>query len=220
MKTVAFIPIKLNNERLPGKNIKLLDGKPLCSYLFETLLRAENIDERYVYCSDDSFREYVPKGIEFIKRDKRLNGPEISGTDVITAFIDEVQADNYLLAHVTTPFLTKETIEKVVEQIKCNGKEAAMAARSLKEFAWYEGKPINYVPTHAVPRTQDLLPIYVESILYAFRRTTFEKYKSRTGLHPVIVEIGKTEAHDIDYQEDFDLAEALLLLKKQRKLNG
>ena len=38
MKTIAIVPIKLNNERLPNKNIKPFDnGAPLCHYIFETL---------------------------------------------------------------------------------------------------------------------------------------------------------------------------------------
>ena len=38
MKTVAIMPIKLKNERLPGKNTKLLAGKPLLQYqLLETM---------------------------------------------------------------------------------------------------------------------------------------------------------------------------------------
>ena len=34
-KIVSFIPIKLNNQRLPGKNLMDLEGKPLCNYLFD-----------------------------------------------------------------------------------------------------------------------------------------------------------------------------------------
>ena len=37
MKTVGFIPVKLNNVRLPGKNTRELGGRALCSYLFDTV---------------------------------------------------------------------------------------------------------------------------------------------------------------------------------------
>ncbi len=33
MKTVAMMPIKLHNERLPGKNTMILGGKPLLQYV-------------------------------------------------------------------------------------------------------------------------------------------------------------------------------------------
>ena len=54
MKVVALVPIKLNNQRLPNKNILDLGGKPMCYYMTENLLNVEGIDEAYVYCSDES----------------------------------------------------------------------------------------------------------------------------------------------------------------------
>ena len=48
MKVVSFIPIKLNNQRLPGKNLMDLNGKPMCDYIFQTVKQVRNIDEKYV----------------------------------------------------------------------------------------------------------------------------------------------------------------------------
>ena len=53
MKVVSFIPIKLNNQRLPGKNLLDLAGRPVCDYLFNTVAGIDEIDEKYVYCSDE-----------------------------------------------------------------------------------------------------------------------------------------------------------------------
>ena len=49
MKIVSIIPIKLNNERLPGKNTRLLNGKPLISYVEESLLACSKVEEKYVF---------------------------------------------------------------------------------------------------------------------------------------------------------------------------
>lgn len=46
-KIVSFIPIKLNNQRLPGKNLMLLNGRPLCDYIFDTIGKIDIIDEKY-----------------------------------------------------------------------------------------------------------------------------------------------------------------------------
>ena len=55
MKIAAYIPIKLNNERAPGKNIKKFDdGTPLCEFMFETISRVKEIDEIYCFCSDET----------------------------------------------------------------------------------------------------------------------------------------------------------------------
>ena len=49
MKTVAFVPIRLNSQRVAGKNMRLLGGKPLMCHILETLVQVESIDEVYVY---------------------------------------------------------------------------------------------------------------------------------------------------------------------------
>ena len=46
MKIVAIVPMKLNNTRLPQKNTKAFtNGKPLCYYILNTLLKIDRIDE-------------------------------------------------------------------------------------------------------------------------------------------------------------------------------
>ena len=78
MKTIAFVPMKLKNERLPGKNTKpFTHGKPLCKYILETLKKVKEIDEIYVYCSDPAILLYLPKGIKFLKRDPALDGSQV-----------------------------------------------------------------------------------------------------------------------------------------------
>ena len=69
MKTTAFIPIKLNNERLPGKNTMSFDGGTLlCHFLQKTLLQVQEIDEIIVFCSDDRIQEYLLPGVKYLKR--------------------------------------------------------------------------------------------------------------------------------------------------------
>lgn len=45
MKTACFIPIKANSERVPGKNFRLLNGKPLYQFTIEHALAAKCFDD-------------------------------------------------------------------------------------------------------------------------------------------------------------------------------
>ena len=66
MKTIAIVPMKLNNRRLPQKNTKnFTNGKPLCYYILSTLLKVEKIDEVYVYCSNPDIQKYIPEAVHF-----------------------------------------------------------------------------------------------------------------------------------------------------------
>ena len=74
---------------------------------------------------------------------------------------------------------------------------------------WKDGCPINFDPDH-FPRTQDLPDIYAEtSIAYVFSKESFLKHNRRLGVKPFICEVGKIEAMDIDYPEDFAICDAI-----------
>lgn len=116
MKIVSFIPIKLNSQRLPGKNLMNLDGKPMCAYLFDTVSQVEGIDEKYVYCSDEAIVPYLTPELTFLKREKWLDGSEVRGLQIIESFVEAVNADIYVLTHVTSPFMRKESFINGIER--------------------------------------------------------------------------------------------------------
>lgn len=206
MKVVAFVPIKLNSQRLPHKNILPIAGHPLCWHLCNTLLKVNNIDEVYVYCSDERVSDYIPEGVILKKRDKKLDGDLIKGFDIYRSFISEVDADVYVLAHTTSPFIRQESIDNALKHIVSGSNDSAFSAEKIQTFAWYKDKPINY-DLNDVPRTQDLEPIWVEtSAFFMFKKEIFTDYNRRIGFNPYIQEVSGIEAIDIDEKKDYDLA--------------
>ena len=210
MKVVAFIPIKLNSKRVPGKNVKLFyDGTPLMAFIQKCCLNAKNINEVYVYCSDDAVKPFILPGVKYLKRPVYLDGDDINANDFIREFMKAVEADVYVNAHTTSPFAKVETIEECVEKVTSGQYDSAFCAEPLRTFMWQDGKPINFDPSN-FPRTQDLQVIYGEtSIAYVFTKESFVKHNRRLGEKPYVKEVGRIEAIDIDYPEDFEIANAI-----------
>ena len=119
MKTVAIVPMKLNNRRLPQKNTKpFSNGKPLCFYILSTLLTVEGVDEVYVYCSNPDIQEYIPEGVKYLRRSESLDQDTTSMTEVLTCFTKDVPADIYVMTHTTAPFISKNSIEKGLRAVE------------------------------------------------------------------------------------------------------
>lgn len=206
MKTVALVPIKLNSQRLPKKNILPIAGKPLCWHLCNTLNKVKNINEVYVYCSDDAVKNYIPENTHFLRRDASLDGDLVKGFDIYRSFIDEVDADVYILAHTTSPFIKVESVENALNKVLYGKYDSAFSAERVQTFAWYNGLPINY-DLSDVPRTQDIEPIWIEtSAFFIFKKEIFTKYRRRIGFKPYIQEVSGLEAIDIDERKDYELA--------------
>lgn len=208
-KVVSFIPIKLNNQRLPGKNLMDLDGRPLCDYIFETINQVDTIAEKYVYCSDEQIKEYIPDGLSFLKRDPYLDGFQVKGLEIIDYFIKDVDADIYVLTHVTQPFTKPESIKNALDKVLYEGYDSAFSCTCIQDYCWYKGKPFNYDMKDIVT-TQNLEPIYMETgAFFIFRKEVFTKLHQRIGENPYMAVIDQFEAVDIDTADDFELAKVV-----------
>lgn len=209
MKTVAFVPIRLNSQRVEGKNLRMLGGEPLLRHILKALCQVPAIDEVYVYCSDDSVRPYLPDGVRFLRRDTCLDRNETLGSEIYDAFTSEVDADIYILAHATSPFIRPATIADALHKVTDEGYDSAFSAERLQTFAWFKGQPLNY-SLKAIPRTQEIEPVYVEtSAFFIFRREVWRDQHQRIGSRPYMAVVDRIEGIDIDYPEDFALAEVI-----------
>ena len=217
MKTVALIPIKLGSKRVPKKNIRpFFDGTPLMHFIQKACLASKYIDETYIYCSDESIKDYVLPGVKFLKRPDFLDGDDKNANDIIFEFMKNVDADIYVNAHTTSPFAKPETIDDCIVHVKSGNYDSSFCAEAIRTFMWEDGKPINFDPDH-FPRTQDLPLIYGETcIAYVFKKETFLKHNRRVGIKPFIKEVGKIEAMDIDYPEDFEICDAIYKEMKRK----
>lgn len=214
MKIVAIMPIKLKNERCPGKNTRMLGSKPLLQYELDSLKVTGLCNEINVYCSDEAVVPYLPEGVKFLKRPKELDLPTSNFTQIFSTFMAEKDADIYVYAHATAPFITVETMTQCIEAVKSGAYDSAFCAVKLQDYLWKDGKPLNFDATN-LPRTQDLEPIFQEtSGVYVFTKDVFLKHKRRIGVKPFIKEVTFREAVDIDNPEDFDLAEVMLNVKQ------
>lgn len=218
MNVVAWVPIKMNNERLPGKNILPLGGKPLCQHVLGELMKLEDVSGVYAFCSEKELDKYLPEGVERISRDVQLNSFQTKINDVIQSFSEKIDADVYVYAQVTSPFLKVERIAEGLNKVISGEYDSALSVKVLRDFLWdNKEQPLNYDPSD-ISRTQDLNPFYQETGgFYIYTKELIEKYNRRTGFRPYLVELNETESVDIDYREDYELAQSIILNNKGRE---
>lgn len=215
MRIVAFVPIKINSERLHMKNIRpFTNGKPLISYILKTLGQVKGVDATYVYCSSQSIRDYLPDDIRFLERDPYYDHSTTPFNEVLVSFAEKISADIYILAHATAPFISAEAIERGIDAVSTQGHDCALTVTERQEFIWKDGKPCNYSPDH-IPRSQDLEKLQVETCgLYVYRRELILREKKRIGRNPYLIPVSQIEACDINTEEDFWLADAIYNYKR------
>ena len=169
MKTVAFVPLRLNSQRVAGKNLRLLGGEPLMCHILRTLAGIGEIDEVYAYCSDERICEYLPRSVRFLRRSPGLDRDTTLGREIYDSFTADVEADLYVLAHATSPFIRAETVADALRHVRSGEYDSAFSAEKIQTFAWFEGRPLNYA-LDDIPRTQTIEPVYIETSAFTFSR--------------------------------------------------
>ena len=212
MRIVAFVPIKLNNERLPNKNILPLGDKPLCQHLLDTMCIVSLLSEVYAFCSQSSIQEYLPQGVRFLQREQELDTFSTHHYDIVRSFVSKIDADVYVNAHVTNPFIKPETIEAGIRSILERGHDSACAVVEVREHLWRDGKPFNFALDDP-PRTQDITPLYSEVGVFMYKKEVFLQTGTRYGKNPHFMILDKIEATDINYKDDYELAQAICSMR-------
>lgn len=221
MKVIAIIPIKHHSSRIPGKNYRLMNGKPLCYHILNTLVSLGNkIDKIIVDTDSDTIKEIIgnePKfdNIIIYNRPEKLRDSEMSTNVLLLNVITDLNldADMYLHTHCTNPLLEANTINKCIYfMIENNAKYDSLFTVNKMHTRLYncDFTPMNHNPQKLIP-TQNLDPIYEEnSCLYLVKKDALLKYKRRIGIKPYLFSISKLESQDIDWEEDFILTEIIM----------
>ena len=222
-KVTALVPMKGNSERVPNKNIRLLNGKPVCHWILEALSRSKYVDEIIINTDSDKIKKIVSdfKLVKVIDRPDYLFGDAVSIQPLIAHDIEYAKNEIILQTHSTNPLLKTETIDKAIEIYFKNIKEndALFSVTPLQQrFYFKNGKAVGHDPNNLI-QTQLLEPIYHEnSCMYIFSRETNRKIQNRLGNNPFLFEMDHLEAADIDEWHDFLWTE--FLMSKSNLLNG
>ena len=129
-----------------------------------------------------------------------------------------VDADIYVMTHSTAPFAKAESIDDCIDKVSSGEYDSAFCAENVKTCMWRDGKPINYDLDGKFTGTQYLPDIYAEtSIAYVFKKETFQELGRRIGNKPYIKEVDKIEGMDIDWPDEFEIADAIYMMKKKRE---
>lgn len=215
-RVVALVPMRHVSERVPGKNYRLLAGRPLYAHILDTLCRCPELAEVVVDTDSPVIWEGVQRAfpkVRLIERPGRLRGGGISTNEIILHDIGVVEARFYLQTHCTNPLLRSETVSAAIAAFLATfpDHDSLFSVTRLQRRLWdAQVRPVNHDPT-VLLRTQDLPPLYEEnSCLYLFERETFLARRNRLGARPRMFEMDPIESWDIDDERDFEIAEALM----------
>jgi len=211
----AIVPMRHDSERVPGKNWRPLGGRPLFCHIVDTLNQCPLIGQIVIDTDSDTIRSIARRefpAVRVLERPEHLRDDRLPMNQVLLNTVQQCEGEYFIQTHSTNPLLKAATISAALQKFVDADRlfDSVFGVTPFQQRLWDRfTKPVNHNPA-ILRRTQDLVPLYTEnSCLYVFSRTTLEDYGNRIGGRPLMVEIERDEAWDIDTETDFTIAEML-----------
>jgi CMP-N-acetylneuraminic acid synthetase len=224
---VAFLPCRAGSERVPHKNTRPFAGdhEGLIGIKLRQLIASRAV-KRIVLSSNDPLvievaHRYAQqdKPLDIIERPAHLCTSSTS-TDELIAYVPNIIRNGIVLwTHVTSPLVGAMEYDQMAE-VYWRGLEAGhdslMSVTELRTFLWTKEGPLNYDRRiEKWPRTQTLEPVYVvNSAAFMIDVALMQKLGDRVGAHPAFYCMGETISYEIDWEEQFAIAEGFYSVRR------
>ena len=218
-----FLPTRKGSQRVKSKNTRPFADIPggILELKLRQLVECESLTSIVLSTNDELSMDIAsridPSGdkIKVIKRPDHLCLDTTVLTDLI-AYVPEIIKENHIIwGHTTTPFVNAEDYDKGVEKYFIaleEGFDSLISVMPLQNFLLdSQANVFNYdAGSNRWPRTQDLPILYeVNHAMFIASREIYIQQRNRIGNKPFLYEQDKIKSFDIDWVDDFLIAEAI-----------
>jgi N-acylneuraminate cytidylyltransferase len=221
-KVSFFLPTRKGSQRVINKNTRPFAGNEggLLLHKLRQLLTMEMVDEVVLSTNDENCIEIAETILDDFKKlviDRRPDYLCLDSTNLsdLIAYVPEVvSGDHIVWGHVTTPFadarIYDNGINCYLDGLK-SGFDSLVSVQRFQNFLLnQQGKVINNASSRPWPRTQDLEALYeVNHVMFIASKDIYVREKNRLGSRPYLFEMNKIESFDVDWEEDFKMAELM-----------
>ncbi len=218
-KISIVVPVRKGSQRVLEKNTrdfsKIKGG--LTFIKISQLVQVRNID-KIIISTDDNNVEEIAKSfnderIIVDNRPRYLASSKTTTEELVDYMFSLVPTGIVVWTHTTSPFVGKNLYENAIEKYLENLKkyDSLVTVTKLQKFIWSKDGPINYDRCKEKwPQTQTIDPLYeINSGIFILDKNTYSKFKDRVGKKPFFYIFNWKQSFDIDWKEDFEIAEIL-----------
>ena len=226
MTNVAIIPARGGSKGIANKNLQSLGGQSLISRTILATREASSVDLVVVTSdSEEILLEAKMCGAIPILRPDDLASDSASTDPVIEHALNiinnqKIEVNIAILLQCTSAFTNPSEIDTVVNALICGQDQydAAFAASYFHSFIWSKdessGKFYGVNHNSSIPRArrQDIVQEQFKELgsVYAFYKTSFDKYKNRFCSCPLPVRVDSLNSYlEIDSFQDLQVARKL-----------
>lgn len=218
---LCVIPARGGSKRVPNKNVKLLNGRPLIAHTLEHALSSRLLDRIVVSTDSEMIARVAGQyGVETIERPPEISGATATSEEALLHTLDVLKrTENFeplitVFLQCTSPIRDPGDIDKSIAQLVESRADSLLSVVHFHGFIWNGSKegthPLNYDYMKR-PRSQDFTSHYLENgSIYVMKTDMLLTHRNRLGgkiTHYVMSDYCNI---DIDTDIDFCICETIL----------
>lgn len=215
LRWVALLPLRGGSKSIPGKNLRVIAGRPLYAWSLGAALDSGCFDAVYVASDAEEIREDARarfgSRIQVIDRAPENATDTASSETVMLEVAAKVQCDVMSLIQATSPLTRPEDFRIARARFEREGLDSLLTGVELKRFFWtHDAQPLNYDPARR-PHRQDFAGTLMENGAFYFTRSqlltrTGSRLCGRIGVYRMNADCGA----ELDEPSDWPIVESLL----------
>jgi pseudaminic acid cytidylyltransferase len=229
MTATAIIPARGGSKRIPRKNIRQFHGRPMIAWTIDTAINSSLFSNVIVSTEDAEIAAIAQEHgaqVPFL-RPAAFSNDYATTQDVMRHAVtwlakNQIESDFVCCLYATAPFLQAEDVVKGLRALQ---ESTADYAYAVTEFDYsphraliknQNGQVSLEKPELASVRSQDLPSLVHDAGQFYWAKTeTWLTQREILSTAGIGIEIPRSQAQDIDNEEDWKLAEALFTLNQQ-----
>ena len=212
-KLTVVIPVRSGSQRVIDKNFKPFANSSLLEIKINQVKQLP-VDKIVINTnSHEAIRIAKKHNVEFFERDPYYASSECSNSEYHEYLAKVTDAENLLIAQVTSPLIKTESYLDAIQKFFKSGCDSIMSVQKCQNFLLKNGIPVNYTLDN-MPNSQDLEPYQVPTFgIVICKREKMLEQKNYICGNCSFLELDEIESIDIDTPLDFKLAEFLYKTK-------
>ena len=225
MRILCVIPARAGSKGVPGKNLRVVGGRPLLVWTVEQAIAARPSMDVVVSTDDEQIADVARTAgalVPFL-RPRELAQDTTPTEPVVRHALQAARAagaapDAVMLLQATSPVRLPGTIGRAISQFSTTGADSLVGVVPQTPFIWRQGVeggvPSATYDVAARPRRQDLTPLtlrYRETgSLYLTRAWVYDALDNRLGGKIGLFVMDELEGIDVDTELDLEVADRTL----------
>jgi CMP-N,N'-diacetyllegionaminic acid synthase len=228
----ALIPARGGSKGIPGKNIRLLAGRPLLAYSIEAARLAPAVGPvKHTTDDPDIGRVAEQHGAEVVWRPADISGDTASSESALLHALDWLsdaegyEPDLVVFLQATSPLRRSGDVQGSIDLLLAEEADSLFSAFRASAFAWRVTAsgvvPVNYDPARR-PRRQEMTEelINENGSIYVFKPWVLRQHHSRLGGKIVAYMMDLLDSFEADEPADWSLLEGLSTLRHPSATNA